>query len=184
MKAFPQCFVLLKSMRKCLFVLLGLMLLGLNIAMHPFYISVTELKFQPKQKMIQGSTKLFLDDVMKDIKLEGMGSFNPELNTKEQSAVLYAYFKKHLKIRSATTAQQLKQTSYFSINPIGWEVEEDAIWIHFTAAAKSFHCVEVFNNLLFATCNQQVHIYQVNYGAKKINDRVMAPTALWQGCFE
>ena len=160
------------------------MLLGLNTAMHPFYIGITELSYQPKQKMIQGSTKLFLDDVMKDIKLEGAGSFNPQLKTKEQSAVLFAYFKKHLKLRSATSAKQINQTSYFSLNPIGWEVEEDAIWIHFTASAKSFQCVEVSNNLLFATCNQQVHIYKITNGAKKINDRVMAPTALWQGCFE
>lgn len=165
-------------------LLLGMMLLGFNTAMHPFYIGVTELTYQPKQKLIQGSTKLFLDDVMKDIKLEGGGTFNPQLKTKEQSAVLFAYFKKHLKVRSAVSIQQIKQTSYFSLEPIGWEVEEDAIWIHFTASAKSFQCVEVSNNLLFATCNQQVHIYKLSNGAKKINDRVMAPTALWFGCFE
>lgn len=151
--------------------------------MHPFFIGVTELTYQPKQKVVQGSTKLFLDDVMKDIKQEGLGVFNPADKGEKQTQLLFSYLSKHLKIRSAPTIAQIKQQSYFSIVPVGWEVEEDAIWIYYQLKCKSFQCVEIYNNLLFASCPQQVHIYKLTQGNQKINDRTLSPTTTWQGCF-
>lgn len=95
-----------------------------NPSSHPFYVSITEIRINTEQKILQVSCRMFIDDLedaiskLYDIKADIIAS------VKNQSLhdVLFQYIRQHLSIQVGGT--------FLQPNMLGYEIEEEAVWCH------------------------------------------------------
>jgi hypothetical protein len=137
---------------------------------HPFYLSVTELKYDSKTKSLQGSVKLFTNDFEEALKK----IYNHPvdlINGKDKDAIgklLTDYLQKHLIIKVAGNEQT------FSF--IGYEIEEEVIWMHVEykncPAPKK---LVVLNTLLYDFIKTQTNIVNCDYNSSKKSFKVTCP---------
>jgi len=124
---------------------------------HPFYISLTEIRFNPTSKKVEVSQKIFWDDLEVGLSKETGGPVD-FLNPKDKS-----------KLESQIKAYLLKHTQVWvngklvPLNYLGYEVEEDAAWFYLESGITVVPTtVEVQNTLLlreFAGQQNIVHVY-------------------------
>ena len=91
---------------------------------HPFYLSVIDIKHDAKNQHINISVKLFINDIenaLKKTTTKQIDLLNPK-NKTDMEMELMNYVKQRLSIDVNT-----KPTT---LNFIGYEKEEDAIWIY------------------------------------------------------
>src|SRR4051812_6126397 len=91
---------------------------------HPFYLSVTDLKYNARERALQGSVKLFINDLetaLKKIHHQTIDLVNPKDTLKIQK-LLFEYLNQRLKV---TVNKEPK-----NYNLIGFEREQEAIWVY------------------------------------------------------
>ena len=131
---------------------------------HPFYITLTELRYNPSSKKMEVAQKIFWDDLEVALSKEA-GATVDFLKPKDKAKLegqVKAYLLKH--------TQVWVNGKLVPLNYLGYEVEEDAAWFYLesttTAVPKT---VEVQNNLLLRDFEGQqniVHVY-VNSNSPK-----------------
>jgi hypothetical protein len=90
--------------------------------LHPFYVSVTEVRYNPAAGTMEMAQRVFKDD------LEGaMGKVMNEKvsfsrNTDALSAALKVYLQSHVKVKVNGKATPVEF--------LGYEVEEDVVWLY------------------------------------------------------
>lgn len=92
---------------------------------HPFYLSMSEINFNSKEKLWEISLRIFTDDLEKEIR-HHCGCRADLLNSKDSvknSQLLNNYFQKTWKINTNGKPNPLKI--------IGFEKEEESIWTYF-----------------------------------------------------
>lgn len=124
--------------------------------LHPFYVSVTEMNFNPKTNNLEISCKLFVDD----LQLALIKNYKRQidlLNTKQEadnSKFLNDYLSKHLAINVDSKIAGIKF--------IGFEVESESIYCYFEATnIPSPQKVVITNNILQDYKDEQVNIMHV-----------------------
>lgn len=137
---------------------------------HPFYLSVTELKYNEKEKALQGSVKLFtndLEDALKKIHQQTVDLINPK-DTLHTKKLLAAYLKKRLSIQVNGEPK--------SYDLIGFEREQDAIWLYIELkncpAPKK---IDIENSLLYDFIKEQMNIVHFEVGGEKKSLKVNYP---------
>ena len=125
--------------------------------LHPFFITLTELRFNPSSKKMELAQKIFWDDLEVALSKEAGGSVDflkPKDKAKLESQVK-AYLLKHTQV---WVNGKMVPLSY-----VGYEVEEDAAWFYLESTATTVpKLVEVQNTLLlreFAGQQNIVHVY-------------------------
>jgi hypothetical protein len=101
------------------------LLLGWMTVAHPFFLSVTEINHNAKDKTIEIACKTFTDDLETSIQKTTGVKFDLA-NPKDQSAVEKAigdYIKKHLQLKADGKPLQLEF--------VGYEKENEAIWSYY-----------------------------------------------------
>ncbi len=91
---------------------------------HPFYLSVTDLKYNVKEKALQGSVKLFtndLEEALKKIHKQTIDLINPKDSAKT-GRMLDEYLKKRLLVHINGLAKNYEF--------LGFEREQEAIWMY------------------------------------------------------
>src|ERR1044072_133425 len=91
---------------------------------HPFYLGVVDLKYNPKEKALQGSVKLFTNDfegALKQVHKKSIDLIHPADRSSTQK-LLDDYLKQHLNI---TVNGKKKQ-----IELLGFEQEQEATWMY------------------------------------------------------
>ncbi|MEP7279349.1 MAG: DUF6702 family protein [Bacteroidota bacterium] len=142
-------------------------ILGLS---HPFYVSVTEINYNAKEKILEVSCKLFLEDTEKALQKKlGMPVelTNPKDPKKAQQQVS-EYVKKHLVIKADGKSVNLSF--------IGYEVEGASLWSYYRVNnIATVHKIEVSSNLLYELYDTQIGIVHVQVGGNKKSSRVNNP---------
>ena len=125
--------------------------------LHPFFITLTEARFNPSSKKMEVAQKIFWDDLEVALAKE-YGVAVDFLNPKNK-AVLEGQVKTYLLKHS----QVWVNGKPVALNYLGYEVEEDAAWFYLesgvTAAPKT---IEIQNTLLLRDFDGQqniVHVY-------------------------
>ena len=125
--------------------------------MHPFFITLTELRFNPSSKKMEVAQKIFWDDLEVSLSKEAGGAVDflkPKDKAKLESQVK-AYLLKHTQV---WVNGKMVPLSY-----VGYEVEEDAAWFYLESGITVVPTtVEVQNTLLlreFAGQQNIVHVY-------------------------
>ncbi|MBM3169020.1 MAG: hypothetical protein FJZ76_07055 [Bacteroidetes bacterium] len=128
---------------------------------HPFYISLTELRYNAGSKKMEIAQKIFWDDLEVALSKEAGASVDflrPKDKTKLESQVKN-YLLEH--------TQVWINGKLVALNYLGYEVEEDAAWFYLESAATSIpKSVEVRNTLLLRDFDGQQNIVHVYLNSK------------------
>ncbi|MBN8693347.1 MAG: hypothetical protein J0L69_09120 [Bacteroidetes bacterium] len=138
--------------------------------MHPYYLSVTELKYNTAEKSMAISCKMFTNDLEDAIK-RSSGKTTDLLNPKDKKEVdkqLAEYISKRLKISIDGKACSLKY--------LGYEKEEDCIWtyLEIEKIAKPKN-LKIETTLLYDFLKEQINIVHVEVDNYKESSKVSNP---------
>lgn len=152
-------------------------LLLVTVALHPFYVSVTNANFNAEAHTLECSTRIFTDDLEKAMDERGYGllHLNSEKELAEADSLIGHYVTSCFTV---VTDKGPRRLVY-----IGREYEDDGTYVYFQAEAITprFKWVEINSNLLINSFPDQRNIVHVTKGesthslmldAKKRNDRV------------
>lgn len=107
--------------------LILVLFISLKVWMHPFYISLTEIRFNEQNKSLEISQKIFWDDLevaLGDMYGTKINFLNPQ-NPEDLDKMIEEYLLKHNQI--IVNNQKVKLVY------VGYEVEEDAAWFYLEA---------------------------------------------------
>jgi len=134
-----------------------LIYLGWLVSFHPFFISLTEIRQNPNSNNLEVAQKIFWDDLEVSLSAYHKESFdilNPK-DEKNLSEKIGTYLTSHFEI--SVDGRKV------SLNYLGFEVEEDAIWAYYESNPISISTqIEVRNSILLQETNSQqniVHMY-------------------------
>jgi len=174
----PNSFIILaKNLRQNIQIMLRMKnfllittLLFLFAFKHPLYLGVTELKYNAKEKALQGSVKLFtndLEDALKRIHGETVDLINIK-DTLKTKKLLNDYLKKRL---SFAVNGFPKKYEF-----LGFENEQEATWLYIELR----NCplpkkLTIENKLLYDFIKEQVNIIHLEVGVQKKSIKLANP---------
>jgi hypothetical protein len=123
---------------------------------HPFYISVTEVNHNAKTKSLEISTKIFFDDLEKDIENESKTTFDIIKPTDKEKVnlLIAAYLKKHFQIKVNGKLTSMKY--------LGYQIQEDAAWCYLEINnVNKVGSIEINNNVLYNLHQEQINMINV-----------------------
>ncbi len=133
---------------------------------HPFYLSVTDLKYNTNEKAIQGTVKMFSND-LEDALGKLRGERTDLLNPPDKDS-LQLYLSRYL-------AERLKLTvNYKPLNykVIGFQHEEESTWLFLEAELVQKPVqVAVFNSILCDYLPGQMNIVHLQVDGKTQTSR-------------
>lgn len=142
---------------------------------HPFYLSVTEIKYNSKSKSTEIACKMFtndLEDALKKTTGKKIDLINP-VNKEETGKILFEYIEKRLKINTNQKPQKL--------NYIGFEKEDDVIWTYMEIKnSDQPKTIFIENKLLYDYLKEQINIVHVEAGKYKESGKVTYPDYILQ----
>lgn len=130
-----------------------LLFLGWKAFFHPFYISLTEIRYNPANKSLEIAQKIFWDDLevaLGDIHKTKVDFLQPtDRKALEEMAKTYLLEKNEIRING-----QKVTLSY-----LGFEIEEEAVWFYLEAQRVPLpKTVEVYNSVLIQHFEGQQNI--------------------------
>ena len=137
---------------------------------HPFYLSVTDIKYNEKNKSLEVACKMFTNDLEGALK-KTTGKKVDILNTKDKKEVekiLFDYINKRLTVNLNGKTQTLKY--------IGYEKEDDVIWTYMEIEK----CVKpkqlnISNSLLYDFLKEQINLVSFEIAGDKQSSKVSNP---------
>src|SRR6478735_6765031 len=139
---------------------------------HPFFVSVTEMNHNAKDKTLEISCKLFADDFEKGLEQvykTPVDISNPK-DKKQTEQFISDYLKKHLLLKIDGKAVQIEY--------LGFEKEGEAAWCYMQVNnVTSVKKIEITNKILYETSNTQVNIVHVTVNGERKSNRLNYPDA-------
>ncbi len=137
---------------------------------HPYYVSVTDIKYNEHEKTVQISCRMFTDNIetaLKKIYQKQLDILHPT-DKKEIENLLTDYFSKHLKLKVNGKPQTL--------NFIGYEKEDEAIWCYLEIKIIELPKLLIMENtLLYDYLPQQINMVHIKINDKKQSSKVSNP---------
>ncbi len=142
----------------------------LSSFVHPYYISVTEIKHNRAAQSIEISCRMFTDnieDALKKIHKKPLDLLHPK-DKKEADDLISNYVSKHLLIKADDKTLQ----PVF----IGYEKEEEAIWCYFEIKnVKQPQKITLENSLLYDYLPDQTNMIHVTVNEKRQSTKLNNP---------
>lgn len=142
-------------------------------AVHPVYVSVTDINHNVTDKTIEISCKIFTDDFEKGIAevLKKKVDLIKPANQEEANKLVNEYIAKHLNIISDGKPLKLEF--------IGFEHERDVIWSYFQVSnlPNPPRKLAVKNTILYETYESQINMMHVTVSGKRKSYKVSNPEA-------
>ena len=137
---------------------------------HPFYVSVTEINHNVKDKILEISCKLFTSDLeaVLEKNLHTKVDLSSPTDKKTSDGYIAAYVTKNLQIKVDGKPVALQF--------VGSEKEQDASWCYFqvnnVAAVKK---IDITNSLLYDGFDKEINIMHVSVGGDRKSGKVEYP---------
>lgn len=129
---------------------------------HPFYLGVTDLKYNAKEQALQGTVKLFVNDLeaaLKKLNKRPVDLINIKDSVSTKNSLQH-YLDTHLLVQVNGKAGKL--------NCIGFEREEEAIWMYVEMSCPTPKKIHLQNSLLYDYLPGQSNIVHLEVnGIKK-----------------
>jgi hypothetical protein len=141
-----------------------------TMAPHPYYLSVTDLRYNPSEKRMQGSVKVFINDLEKVLsKYAGKKTdLHNDRERNRSAATLSQYIHDNLKLSVNRTNLQYKV--------LGSEAEDENLWIYLESDMCGLpKVIDVTNTILYDLTTEQINIVQVEVNEKKLSLRQSPP---------
>jgi hypothetical protein len=134
---------------------------------HPYYVSVSEVRIDTVSKAVNVSCKLFTDDIQDALYRIYKTPVDLSIQSENNNLLLETYIKERFKITIGKKAIPLKF--------IGYEIEEEATWCYFEfGTLESFGKVIIVNTLLYDFLPEQTNLihcyYNLNRKSFKLNN--------------
>ncbi len=141
-----------------------------SVAVHPIFVSVTEIEHNTKDKTLEISCKIFTDDFERTLR-QAYNTHVDLLKPKDKNAMnklVADYVQKHLQIKPDDKATNLQF--------LGYEQDEDGI-ISFYQVNNivTVKKIEVVNNILFEYKKEQMGIVHVIVNSKRQSAKLLNP---------
>ena len=144
-----------------------------NVLKHPFFMCVTDIKHNVKQHSLNISIKLFTNDIENALKKttgKHIDLLNPK-NKPEMELELFNYIKK----RFVLNINQKPIT----LNFIGYEREEDVIWVYLESKkVNQPKTLKINTTLLYDYLPQQTNIVHAEINGIKKSSKVANPDSI------
>jgi hypothetical protein len=137
---------------------------------HPFYVSVTEINYNAKNKTIEISSKIFFDDLERQIEKENHVQIDiiKPTDKAKVNLLIANYIKKHLQIKV--------DGKVLPMNYLGYEIQEDAAWCYLEIPkVNKVKEIEINDNILFQLHKEQINMLNVVVGGKRQSTKLDAP---------
>jgi hypothetical protein len=139
-------------------------------AFHPYYISVTDIKYKESEKTLQISCRAFTDNIettLRKVYNKPIDLLHPK-DKVIMEKLLANYIINHLKI---TVNGELQ-----TLNFIGYEKEEEAVWSYFEIKNTSLpKTISVENTLLYEYLPAQINMVHTEVKGNKQSSKVANP---------
>jgi hypothetical protein len=137
---------------------------------HPYYMSVTELNYNAKEKALQGSVKMFVNDLensLKKITGKTADLIHP-VDTTKTNKLLSGYLESRLRVTVNGNVKPLKI--------IGFEQEAENIWVFLEVR----NCpipgtISIHNSILYESLKEQINIVHVEVKGIKKSHKLVNP---------
>lgn len=140
---------------------------------HPFYLSVTDLKYNARESTLEGSVKLFTNDLetaLKKIHGKTVDLINPT-DTLQTQQILKEYLEKHLTVHINDEVKKM--------DLLGFEREQEAIWMYVEfEKCRLPKKVSIQNSLLFDYIKEQSNIIHLEVKGEKKSFKLNNPEML------
>lgn len=150
-------------------MLFSFLIAGFSAFLHPLHVSVTEIKFDAKDKELEIITRIFLDDLEEAIRQERK---QPTLDITQPGAglstdqLLVEYLTKRLEIKVDGKAVK--------ITFLGHEIEGDAVIVYaYAPGVKKIKAIEVTHTTITELYEDQSNLVHVTREGKTRSMRLM-----------
>ena len=151
-------------------IVTGLIFTSAPSALHPIFVSVTEIEHNVKDKTLEISCKIFTDDFEKTLRKNYKGIVDL-LNPKDKNAMnklVSEYVQNHLLIKADG-----KQTT---LQFIGYEQDEEGIVSYYQVSnIPSVKKLDITDNILFEYKNEQISIVHAIVNGKRQSTKLVNP---------
>lgn len=138
---------------------------------HPFFVSVTELKHNTKDKTIEISSKLFIDDFEKVLTAANKTrvDLSHPANKEQTDGYIATYFRQHFQLKVNGRA--------VPVTFIGYEKEGEAAWCYLqvTGAPAAIQQMEITSNVLYEQFETQIHIMHATVNGERKSTKITNP---------
>ena len=137
---------------------------------HPFYVSVTEINHNAKNKTIEISSKIFFDDLEQQIENENHVQIDiiKPTDRAKVDLLIANYVKRHLQIKV--------DGKVLAMNYVGYEIQEDAAWCYLEIPkVNKVKEIEINDNILFQLHKEQINMLNVVVDGKRQSTKLDAP---------
>ena len=128
---------------------------------HPFYVSITDIKYNKVEGRIELSQKVFWDDLeieLTEIHKKPINILKPG-SKKELNGMIGQYF--------LSSNEVIINGKEINLEYLGYEVEEDAVWVFLEGGnAEVPEKVKIRNTVLFGSFQSQQNIINFYMGSK------------------
>ncbi len=152
-------------------VVFSLFLADPETALHPVYVSVTEITHNAPAKTLEVSCKIFTDDFEKTLRKYSstkVDLINPA-NKNAMEELINRYVQSRLKIEVNDKLVTMKF--------IGYEVVEEAVVSYYQAdAVPVVNTMGIQNNLLYDFINEQINLLHITVNGNRKSTKLTHPT--------
>jgi hypothetical protein len=137
---------------------------------HPFYVSVTEITHNAKEKQYEISCKLFAEDFEQTLKKQHnvVVDLSSDAQHAQNDKLVAAYMQQHLSI--AADGKPLK------LHYLGFEREKEAVWCYFdVAGAEAPRRLDVQTSILHDFTEKQMNIVHATVYGKRQSIKIDYP---------
>lgn len=139
--------------------------------MHPYYVSVCDVRIDSVSKSVNVSCKLFTDDLQDALYRIYKNPVELNIQSDNQKKMLESYFKEHFKLTIGTKAIPLKF--------VGYENEEEATWCYFEFnKIENFGKVMIVNTILYDFLPEQTNLIHCYYNLQRKSYKLDNPNKL------
>jgi hypothetical protein len=138
--------------------------------LHPFYVSVTEINYNAKNKNLEISCKMFSEDMENILKQKYKVPIDltNEKQQQQSNKIISDYILKHLSINIDSKSAALKY--------VGFEKESESIYCYFEVAnLPSLKKVDITNSILQDYKEEQVNIMHVIVNGNRKSSKLDFP---------
>lgn len=145
---------------------------ALMAAVHPFYMSVTEVRYKSPDKSLEISCRIFSDDLENVLKKESkqpLDIIHPK-NRVAADSLVAQYLRRHLFISADGKPLHIRY--------LGYEISEDATWCFLECTPLApFRKLEIKNDILYSEHDTQSHMIHVIVNDRRQSTKLDNPSS-------
>lgn len=137
---------------------------------HPFFVSMTDINYNSKDKELEISVRIFTDDfenTLRKYHTTKIDILHPA-NQEEMDGFVNDYIEKHLQLKVNGQPVQM--------NFVGYEQQSESIWAYFEVKSiNAVQKIDIVNSLLHDYASNQVNMLHVRANNKEFSYKLDYP---------